>query len=302
MEEEDDYGDILDEDLIEAFSQPSQASQTLPSLNTKRRRSQDSIESCGPEDEEGIIKTKKPKYIVHITDRDVPAAQILGATQAEALPDSSPYRIRGPIYKKPRLGHEPEPPKPPQFFAPRQQLTLRNDTNQTRNNYQAPVIDTEQDFSLEDIPSDAFSSPDKNTSDRHITIGSSSGSTQAQSLPSQRLVAPQQGLRQTTLFGGRANIDKDHNVSASQANKVRNYKVDKPPELPTHHVLDEEALKTWVYPMNLGTIRDYQYSIVRNGLFNNLLVALPTGLFLLLLSVYHVDPAKVLAKPVLLQR
>ena len=33
-----------------------------------------------------------------------------------------------------------------------------------------------------------------------------------------------------------------------------------------------------MYPTNLGAIRDYQFSIVRNGLFNNLLVALPTGL------------------------
>jgi ATP-dependent DNA helicase MPH1 len=37
-------------------------------------------------------------------------------------------------------------------------------------------------------------------------------------------------------------------------------------------------VKTWVYPTNLGAIRNYQYSIVKHGLFNNLLVALPTGL------------------------
>ena len=42
--------------------------------------------------------------------------------------------------------------------------------------------------------------------------------------------------------------------------------------------MEHEALKTWIYPTNLGPIRDYQFSIVRNGLFNNLLVALPTGL------------------------
>jgi ERCC4-related helicase len=42
--------------------------------------------------------------------------------------------------------------------------------------------------------------------------------------------------------------------------------------------LDSEATKTWVYPTNLGTIRDYQFNIVQRGLFNNLLVALPTGL------------------------
>ena len=37
-------------------------------------------------------------------------------------------------------------------------------------------------------------------------------------------------------------------------------------------------MKTWVYPTNLGSIRDYQYSIVAKGLYHNLLVALPTGL------------------------
>ncbi|KAI6783821.1 ATP-dependent DNA helicase-like protein [Emericellopsis cladophorae] len=37
-------------------------------------------------------------------------------------------------------------------------------------------------------------------------------------------------------------------------------------------------MKNWVYPTNLGAIRDYQFSIVKNSLFNNTLVALPTGL------------------------
>jgi ATP-dependent DNA helicase MPH1 len=49
-------------------------------------------------------------------------------------------------------------------------------------------------------------------------------------------------------------------------------------EVTTHHVLNPEALKTWIYPTNLGPVRDYQFSIAKNGLFNNTLVALPTGL------------------------
>ena len=49
-------------------------------------------------------------------------------------------------------------------------------------------------------------------------------------------------------------------------------------EPPTHHKLNQDALKTWVYPTNLGTIRDYQFNITHRGLFHNLLVALPTGL------------------------
>ena len=56
------------------------------------------------------------------------------------------------------------------------------------------------------------------------------------------------------------------------------FRADLPPEPPTHHELDQETLKTWVYPTNLGPTRDYQFSIVKNGLFNNTLVALPTGL------------------------
>ncbi len=64
----------------------------------------------------------------------------------------------------------------------------------------------------------------------------------------------------------------------SQINKVHNYRVDMVPEAPTHHKLDHEALKTWVYPTNLGATRDYQFNIVKQGLFNNMLVALPTGL------------------------
>ncbi|KAL2072540.1 hypothetical protein VTL71DRAFT_11883 [Oculimacula yallundae] len=275
-EDDDDYGDIPDEDMIEAFSQPSQ---TLPSLSSprpaKRRRiSHDSIESgnSGYEDQEN--NKKQSKYRIHISEKDVPAAKIVGATQAEAFPDSSPWRFRGPIYIKPRL--EP-PPKPPTFSAtPRRAVKPAAVGTEKPNS----VPSHEHDYSreLEDLPSDAFSSPENNaaaTSREPITIGSSPvRSSQGGSFRSQRLVAPQQGLRQTTLFGGRAPDE----VPSSQIKKVHNFIADKPPEAPTHHKLDPEAIKTWVYPTNLGSIRDYQYSIVKHGLFNNLLVALPTGL------------------------
>jgi ATP-dependent DNA helicase MPH1 len=54
--------------------------------------------------------------------------------------------------------------------------------------------------------------------------------------------------------------------------------MDMPKEKPTHHALNHENLQTWVYPTNLGPTRDYQFSIVKSSLFNNTLVALPTGL------------------------
>ncbi|CAE7001601.1 hypothetical protein CFE70_001180 [Pyrenophora teres f. teres 0-1] len=127
---------------------------------------------------------------------------------------------------------------------------------------------TEYDLTTElaDLPSDAFSS--------------SSSSPQKQGEVEvtgahRRVAVPQTGLRQTTLFG-RAGVDGQ--ITPSQANKRYNFVVDQKAEPPTHHKLNPEALKTWVYPTNLGTIRDYQFNIVQRGLFHNLLVALPTGL------------------------
>ncbi|KAI5466055.1 ATP-dependent DNA helicase mph1 [Mariannaea sp. PMI_226] len=125
---------------------------------------------------------------------------------------------------------------------------------------------------LEDLPSDAFSSPEPAPARRvGITQPISSG-------PSSRigLARTSSGnYRQTTLFGGSFSTN-DANSSQPPTNRV--FRVDLPREEPSHHELDRSAMETWVYPTNLGAIRDYQFSIVKNSLFNNTLVALPTGL------------------------
>lgn len=41
--------------------------------------------------------------------------------------------------------------------------------------------------------------------------------------------------------------------------------------------IDPEAARTWIYPVNYP-VRQYQLQIVTQALFNNTLVALPTGL------------------------
>lgn len=135
-------------------------------------------------------------------------------------------------------------------------------------NEQPAVYDYTQD--LADLPSDAFSSsaasPQKQDDDGDVVMLSET----------RRKIAPPQGsLRQTTLFGRQS---ANGQIPPSQLNKRYNFVVDQKQEPPTHHKLDLEALKTWVYPTNLGTIRDYQFNIVQRGLFHNLLVALPTGL------------------------
>lgn len=129
---------------------------------------------------------------------------------------------------------------------------------------------------LADLPSDAFSSPSVSPKNSRISpILSSFGQhNQTPSFLRQDLSAASTNLRQTTLFGTQA---KEAPSQAGPASKHK-WPLANREEPPTHHELDRDALATWVYPRNLGAIRDYQYSIVALGLYHNLLVALPTGL------------------------
>ena len=139
---------------------------------------------------------------------------------------------------------------------------------------------TDYDHVLDDLPSDAFSSPEPPTS-AHLNapVVISSQTPELQDISSQvwqpqRIVAPLANLRQTTLFG----TQMQETDASTQSVRKQNWPKANKDEPPTHHSLDRTAIKTWVYPTNLGKIRDYQYSIVSMGLYHNMLVALPTGL------------------------
>ncbi|KAJ1032448.1 hypothetical protein NDA16_000472 [Ustilago loliicola] len=76
---------------------------------------------------------------------------------------------------------------------------------------------------------------------------------------------------------GKADWDKNskyENVLPDSPNDARR---NRPPQQPQKCNIDLEAAKTWIYPTNMEK-RDYQYNIVQKALFNNVLVALPTGL------------------------
>lgn len=47
--------------------------------------------------------------------------------------------------------------------------------------------------------------------------------------------------------------------------------------IPTHHKVDYNNLSKYIYPTNFE-VRDYQYNLVQRAFYDNLLVALPTGL------------------------
>ncbi|CAK7240916.1 MAG: 3'-5' DNA helicase [Sporothrix thermara] len=123
---------------------------------------------------------------------------------------------------------------------------------------------------LDDLPSDAFDSSFASYS------GAASHSQRSiiAGVRNPLRISSQQSFRQTTLYGDTLEAE------STQVTHMPNHAFvsDRPPEKPTHHKIDKEAMKTWVYPTNLGPIRDYQFSIVKSSLFNNTLVALPTGL------------------------
>ncbi|KAK3695261.1 hypothetical protein B0T22DRAFT_417942 [Podospora appendiculata] len=119
-------------------------------------------------------------------------------------------------------------------------------------------------FDFDDIPSDAFDS-------------SPAAASHVPARAIQRSSAQNQNLRQTTLWDSAPRESRPIQSQAPAA-ASRPFRADLPPEVPTHHDLDHKALETWVYPLNLGEPRAYQFSIVSQCLFENTLVALPTGL------------------------
>lgn len=124
-------------------------------------------------------------------------------------------------------------------------------------------------FELDDIPDDIFDSSPSLSPDPRPTAHPSEPGTSMNSLRAKPF-SQRTNLRQTTLFG----------LATRDQSQPAIRRLSPPPrdEPPTHHELDKDAIETWVYPTNLGRIRDYQFNIAQTGLFHNLLVALPTGL------------------------
>ncbi|KAL3481156.1 hypothetical protein BJX99DRAFT_219195 [Aspergillus californicus] len=212
-------------------------------------------------------------------------------------PPSPPEMIRGPRWKKP----DPVPPtmetavaEPEGAVAGRQHdggigdeglkaaleaslksfeeensmvtsPATRKDPNPSSalvTSHSTDLFDDISDDAFDDIPEDAFDSD----------ISLSPPTRQLPWATSQSRNRPL-GVRQTTLF--------DIAARSPATQLPRGEQILSPParvEPLTHHKLNQDALDVWVFPTNLGKTRDYQFNIAQKGLFNNLLVALPTGL------------------------
>ncbi|KAF2230766.1 P-loop containing nucleoside triphosphate hydrolase protein, partial [Viridothelium virens] len=289
-----------DSDEAEAFDPPVARKSPIRSRHASRESIQASIPDTG-------YGSKKAKKSIHVPKQ---TAELRESYFTQPPPSSDPWTIRGPIWQskaqfaaqrdkgytasngngilsshkiengdciqrrpardshsfdgsvaKPEANSKREEPKAPE---PVEKALAQSEL---------PVIDIAQE--LADLPSDAFasssSSPQKPPENNVIYVSSQTNSTIATSM---RLAAPLNGLRQKTLFGDTV----QQMGPQSQATKRHNWPVARKDEPHTHHKLDSEALKTWVYPTNLGTTRDYQFNITHRGLYHNLLVALPTGL------------------------
>ncbi|KAG7292365.1 3'-5' DNA helicase [Staphylotrichum longicolle] len=197
---------------------------------------------------------------------DIPDEDLIALTQATDAVAASLNRLPGrgtdsgsrTLHSKPSAPFVSSVAAPPPPSRRAAVLPASDSFNRTR----APGNTAHP--SLDDLPSDAFDSSPQQPSRAPF-----------RNSHTQRPSAQPQNLRQTTLWGGTI---QESRATASQAPNSRPFRADLPPEAPTHHELDRAELSTWVYPLNLGPIRDYQFSIVKNGLFNNTLVALPTGL------------------------
>ena len=294
----DEYGVVDDEDMLLAATQADQTwtnhkryePETIPYPPCKRRRligSEDDIEGslvASVTDsanesfvggEHGESGTKKQRHDEQTDDQYSTFGEASTPPRAEILEEevdkahiskgeaqNSARRLpRGMYACTPKTIHNARP------------TTGSSEINQGQT--------TKMARELADLPSDAFSSPFAvdNTTKTPLELSSEQQSSQRwypQTLHPQRLAGPQNNLRQTTLFGGRA--PEERSPPQTQSVRRHNWPLANRDEAPTHHKLDRDALQTWVYPTNLGSIRDYQFNIVGRGLFHNLLVALPTGL------------------------
>lgn len=262
--------------------------------------------------DENVAKMSRFKIHIPLAGGQYPNMLV---TQTQHGLDDDPAALRGPVWKKPTV---PLPPTFNQFtnagmngaqkmngmagvgrlfqsrlgqpledddaaFAARLQaeedkIVQRRRAALTVKGIAGPSFDMSQDLQdLADLPSDAFSSssPEKSPAKGVIEMSSQpdGGAVRAGAAP--RMRAPQTGLKQLDLYGRAATQD----MSSSQAAKKRHaWPLANNEEPPTHHKLDAKEMESWVYPTNLGTVRDYQYNIVSRSLFHNTLVALPTGL------------------------
>ncbi|KIX99348.1 uncharacterized protein Z520_04924 [Fonsecaea multimorphosa CBS 102226] len=218
-----------------------------------------------PNEDEAGKENKKSKYeeriyIPQYADRP-PDTFVTQLPQQH----SSPSRIRGPRWMKPRKS-----PSSSSAAVNRQTNTLGRHSPAPTHSDEFEV--DEDDFELLEALGECANPAQINGS---TFSGTMQGSPKGNAGP-RRPLQQSNSFRQTTLHG--LHTTQLPPTQTQSQPRVHNWPLANRNEAPSHHELDRDAMATWVYPTNLGRIRDYQYNIVHKGLFSNILVALPTGL------------------------
>lgn len=180
---------------------------------------------------------------------------------------SSPSRIRGARWMKPRECPTPSLSRPREVsfpMSPNQPALVDESLD--------GFAEDEDDAALLQAFDAAVCAPRTVVDPRQPITGTTLSGTSVLRASIQRSTS----FRQTTLHG--VHTTQREAPTAQTQPRTHNWPLASRNETPTHHDTDQDAMSTWVYPTNLGRIRDYQYNIVHKGLFHNVLVALPTGL------------------------
>jgi ATP-dependent DNA helicase MPH1 len=269
-------------DVLVPSSQPEHG----PRSHKRQRLDPDSSNSCTQEgdydlpsrrDDEGK-ENKKSKYDDRIY---VPAGKSHPDTFVTQLTQqySSPSRIRGPRWQKPRICPPPSPPPPKALSPTRASIHTAPQAPLTDDEFDVDEAD-ELEFlaALDDVDADIeFMAPNNITSPANGDTGTDFYRERpAHALPPRPQLQKSSSFRQTTLHG--IHTTQPEPARTQTQSRAHNWPLANRNEPPTHHEIDRDAMRTWVYPTNLGRTRDYQYNIVHKGLFHNVLVALPTGL------------------------
>ena len=279
--------DFLDDEAQASSSVLVPSSQSeQPTRPRKRRRvgsASDQSAASGeddydlpPQDATEGKENKKSKWDERI---HVPAGQPKPDTFVTQLTQqySSPSRIRGPRWMKPQksLSPSPSPPAFPAFarVPVRPELRTTNHVSNPARDQPVPTLDDEFEVD-DDLELLAVMHAD------NLNNGSTGSSFNqnhlSKNLARRQPIQKSNSFRQTTLHG--INTTQQEPARTQTQSRAHNWPLASRNEDPTHHEIDREAMASWVYPTNLGTLREYQYNIVHKALYHNILVALPTGL------------------------
>ncbi|KAL9623793.1 MAG: hypothetical protein Q9160_002024 [Pyrenula sp. 1 TL-2023] len=229
-------------------------------------------EEVDTEEQDGCprkTKAQERQERIHVP-KNVEAHENMFVTQL-TQPKSSPSRIRGPRWKK------QDPPQHGDDIASSFSHSAFDKTPAMKRAVAQPQRNGEGGaFAEQNSYPSRSDFPNEVPSDLEDAFDSSCLSDDEMRPPPRPEITNPKSLRQSTLFGTFSQKHEvSHGRSQTQGQKWPSAAKDEPP---THHKLDSDALRTWVYPTNIGLIRDYQFNIVHRGLFHNLLVSLPTGL------------------------